>query len=281
MERDFPLEELKGGLSVIRMAPLEEALPGFLAVFTTRLGGVSQPPWESLNLGYHVGDSPVDVTENRRRLLKALSLDPESLVTTEQVHGTAVAAVASPGRHQATDGLVTMSRGLTLAIFCADCVPVFLLDPRTPAAGVVHAGWNGTIAGIAGLAVEAMVRRFGSRPGDLIAAIGPSIGPCCYEVGPEVAAPAEDRFGSGVLREGGGRPHLDLWEANRLTLLSAGLDRRHVHVSGLCTSCREDLFHSHRRETVRGRSPARSGRMAALTRLPGPPGEETRGRRKN
>lgn len=272
----FPLETVEGGVTVVRVAPLESALPGTLAAFSTRLGGVSSPPWDTLNVGLHVGDSPVDVTENRRRLFRALGVDPESLVTAGQVHSDAVAVATSPGRHEKTDGLVTVARGLTLAVFCADCVPVWLLDPRLPAAGVVHAGWKGTLAGIAGRAVEIMVRKLGSRPRDLLAAVGPSIGPCCYEVGSEVVAPAARNFGPDVVVDTGGRPHLDLWEANRHALVLAGVNPSRVYVSGFCTSCRADLFHSHRREVRRARqaaapeTPVRSGRMAALIRLPAP-----------
>ncbi len=295
----FPIVELEGGVKVVRAAMLEAALPGLTAVFSTRLGGVSSPPWNSLNLGYHVGDSPADVTQNRLRFFRALGLDPDSLVTAAQVHSPTVAVVTEPGRHEATDGLVTISRGLTLAVFCADCVPVWLVDPRVPAAGAVHAGWKGTLAGIAGRAVEIMARRFRSRPRDILAAVGPSIGPCCYEVGPEVAGPASERFGPAVISGTGpaGRPLLDLWEANRLALILAGVDPSRVFVSGLCTFCRADLFHSHRREVARlaaaaattppntpasatsanppaGSSPPpsttlpRAGRMAAVIRLP-------------
>ncbi len=267
----FPLEELGGGVAVVRVAPFGKAVPGTLAVFSTRLGGVSSAPWNWMNVGYHCGDSPVDVTENRRRLFRALNVDPGLLVTAGQVHGDVVAVAAVPGHHPDTDGLVTAARGLTLAVFCADCVPVWLLDPRLPAAGVVHAGWRGSLAGVAGRAVETMAKRLGSRPRDILAAVGPSIGPCCYEVGPDVAGPAERRFGPGVVAEElpGGKVRLDLWEINRLSLVDAGLSPGNVFVSGLCTSCREDLFHSHRRESLRASGPARAGRMAALIRLPG------------
>ncbi len=271
----FPLAGLEGGVAVIRVAPLEAALPGTLAVFSTRLGGVSAPPWDSLNLGRHVGDSPADVSENRRRFFKALGLDPDLLVTAGQVHSDVTAIAAAPGHHERTDGLITLSRGLALAVFCADCVPVWLLDPRTPAAAVVHAGWKGSLAGIAGRAARMMVEKLGSRPRDILAAVGPSIGPCCYEVGPGVWEPAARLYGEEVVAErlGDGKARLDLWEVNRRALAATGLDRSHIYVSALCTSCREDLFHSHRRETLRVRErpaagPVRAGRMAALIRLP-------------
>jgi len=288
----FPLRLLEGGLTVVRVAPLEGALPGALAAFSTRLGGVSKPPWGAMNVGYHVGDSPVDVTENRRRLFRALGLRADTLVTAGQVHSDVVALVSAPGHQERTDGLATLSGGLTLAVFCADCVPVWLLDPKTPAAAVVHAGWKGSLAGIAGRAARLMIERLGCRPKNLLAAIGPSIGPCCYEVGPDVAGPAADLYGPDVLSAPGpgGKARLDLWEINRRALTRAGLDPWRVYVSGLCTSCREDLFHSHRREALRsagsdgtpdragsdgmpdraglGGAPDRAGRMVALLRLP-------------
>lgn len=293
----FSVDQLEGGLAVVRIDPVEAALPGTLAVFTTRRGGVSGPPWDGLNLGLHVGDDPAAVAENRRRLFAALGVDPTSLVSGEQVHGDRVAVATVPGRHERTDGLVTAVPGLTLAIFCADCVPVFIIDPLTPAVAAVHAGWRGTVAGIAGVAVKVMGEAFGSRPRDLVAAIGPSIGPCCYEVGAEVAERAAGRFGSTVLLgdpPGGARgdsrarTRLDLWEANRLALLEAGLNPLSVHSSSHCTHCRPALFHSHRRATRRtavepgrpgGGFNTRSGRMAALVRLPHPalPGQGNSG----
>lgn len=264
----FPVVRLEGGAAVVRMGPVEAALPGTLAVFSTRRGGVSRPPWDEMNVGQSVGDDPEAVAENRRRLFGGLGVDPERLASCGQVHGRGIALVAGPGRVEATDALVTATPGLTLAVSCADCVPVFLLDPVTPAAGIVHAGWKGTLARLAALTVRFMARRLGSRPSDIVAAVGPSIGACCYEVGPDVAAEAEDRLGRGVLLPAGaGRLHLDLWEANRLALVSAGLEASRVHLAGLCTCCREDLFHSHRRASRAGGG-GRAGRMVGLVRLP-------------
>ncbi len=243
-------------------------------MFTTRRGGVSAPPWDSLNLGLHVGDSPVDVAENRRRAFRALGIDPDRLVTAGQVHSDVVTTVTAPGHMPNTDGLATLTRGLTLGLFHADCVPVWLLDPVTPAAAVVHAGWKGSLAGIAGRATGVMVAKLGSRPKDLLAAVGPSIGPCCYEVGPDVAGPAGRLYGREVIAEvlPGGKARLDLWEVNRRALVASGLEPSRIFISGLCTSCRADLFHSHRRETLRAgataSAPARSGRMGAFIRLP-------------
>lgn len=265
----FPLREIGDGIVVVRVAMLESALPGTTVVMTTRLGGVSRAPYDSLNMGYHVGDSAVDVTENRLRVFRALGLRADRLVTCAQVHGDRVAVVSGPGSIAGADGLVTGVGGLTLAVFCADCVPVWVLDPRVGAVAVVHAGWRGTLTRIAARAVEALRQKFGSRPRDILAAVGPSIGPCCYEVGPEVVEQAAAALGPEVVRpRAGARAHLDLKEGNRLALLEAGVPERSIHVAGLCTCCREDLFHSHRRAVRTSGPDARSGRMAALARLP-------------
>lgn len=269
----FELAELEGGVTVLRVRPLETALPGTVAVFSTRRGGVSRPPWDTLNLGRHVGDSPADVAENRRRFCRAVGVEPETLVTAGQVHGDVVAVASSPGHHPDADGLVTLSPGLALAVFCADCVPVWLLDPVTPAAAVLHAGWRGSLAGIAARGVATMVARLGGRAQDILAAIGPSIGPCCYEVGPEVWEPAARFYGGEVVGRvlPDGKARLNLWEVNRKALAASGVLPANIYVAGLCTSCRADLFYSHRRaagEAPSGPGGGREGRMAALIRLP-------------
>ncbi|MBO8142750.1 MAG: peptidoglycan editing factor PgeF [Firmicutes bacterium] len=238
--------------------------------FTDRRGGVSLSPYDSLNLGFHVGDDPARVRENRRRACEALGVSPGSLVVAQQVHGARVAVVTREdagrgaeepaGAVPGADALITADAGPVLAGLYADCVPVLLFDPKTPAAGLVHAGWRGTAQVIAARAVEAMREAFGTRPEDCLAAIGPSIGPCCYEVGSEVA----DRFGPSARRyfmRKGGRWHLDLWQANREALEAAGLPAAAIWTAQVCTCCRSDLFFSHRG------SGGRTGRMAALIGL--------------
>lgn len=249
---------------------------GIVHGFTGRGGGVSPPPFASLNLGLQVGDDPALVRENRRRLCRALGIDPERLVAGRQVHGAGVARVGTAdmgrgaldaaGALPGVDALVCAEPGPVLLGLFADCVPVLILDPRTPAVAVVHAGWRGTHQEVVSRAVAAMARAFGTRPHECQAAIGPSIGPCCYEVGPEVA----DAFAGWASRNGGtagivvrrhGRLYLDLWAANRRLLEVAGVPATHTVAAGICTRCRMDLCFSHRG------SGGRTGRMAAVIGL--------------
>jgi YfiH family protein len=162
-----------------------------------------------------------------------------NLTTLKQVHSaTCIVAAGPAGRLGEGDALLENRPGSAVAIKTADCIPILLADPRKQAVAAVHAGWRGTVAEIARHAVEAMLRQFGSRPEDLHAAIGPGIGKCCYEVGPEVA----QHFGET------GRAHIDLSEANRGQLLGAGLEADHIYSAGLCTMCLSDEFHSFRRD---------------------------------
>ena len=163
----------------------------------------------------------------------------ENLATLRQIHSAT--CVGAAGRHGVLgegDALLENTSGSVVAIKTADCLPILLVDDRHRAVAAVHAGWRGTVAGIAQRAVEAMRAQFGSVPEDLRAAIGPGIGECCYEVGPEVAA----QFG----RQG--RAHVDLAEANRRRLMDAGVTPERIYASNLCTMCRADEFHSFRRD---------------------------------
>ncbi|HUT32378.1 MAG TPA: peptidoglycan editing factor PgeF [Planctomycetota bacterium] len=248
-------------------------LEGIVHAVSTRHGGVSVGPFESLNVGLHVGDDPEAVLENRRRLCEAAGVDPASLVAGAQVLGNAVAWVTERDRGRGasdaatalpdTDALITDSRGVTLIAFSADCPLVALVDPGRRAIGLVHASRRGTLGRIAERTVRAMERLLGCRPADLRAAIAPSIGPCCYEVGEEVLAearaalPEADRF----FRRRNGRLHLDLWVANAAQLVEAGLPPERVEAPTLCTRCRSDEFFSYRA------SGGRTGRFALLLGL--------------
>lgn len=235
------------------------------AVFTRR-GGVSLPPYATLNTGHSVGDDPAAVSENHRRLCRALGTEPEVIASASQVHGVGVAVLDVDDRGRArprTDALLTARRGVPLMQRYADCVPLLLYDPVRRVLGLAHAGWRGTVGGMAIEAVRAMTEAFGTRPADLIAGVGPSIGPCCYEVGPEVAQQVRRQFemgGSWLLPQNGGSVHLDLWAANRWQLESAGVGQ--VEVGGLCTACHTDEFFSHRAEK------GRTGRFGVLAILP-------------
>jgi YfiH family protein len=162
-----------------------------------------------------------------------------NLATLSQIHSAApVAACGRAGNLGQGDALTERTPGAVVAVRTADCIPILLADARNRAVAAVHAGWRGTVAEIAGHAVEAMAREFGTRPEDLRAAIGPGIGVCCYEVGPEVAA----HFGAA------GRAHIDLAEANRRQLAARGIPEAHIYAANLCTACRAEDFHSYRRD---------------------------------
>lgn len=209
-------------------------------VFTTRQGGVSPPPYDTLNLGLSTEDAPDHVRENRARVFRSAGCAGSLLATAGQVHGTTVRPVTDGGHVPDCDGLVTDRAGITLAVSAADCAPVLLWSPRAIAA--VHAGWRGAAGGIAGAAVQALVERSGCSPGDVRAVVGPCIRPCCYPVGPEVLA----RFDASchVFREGSRR--LDLARAIGLDLERHGV--REWHDVGRCTSCDVESFFSHRRD---------------------------------
>lgn len=231
--------------------------------FFTRLGGVSQAPFATLNVGASVGDDPLAVAENRRRCFAALGFAEAQVVSPNQVHSTVVARVGrvqAGASIEATDGLMTDEPGIALFLRFADCVPILLFDRHLHVVALVHAGWRGTLHGIAPAAVQAMRSHYGSRPGDLWAGIGPAIGACCYEVGADLAGEFRRRFGAGVVTQpASGRPHLDLPGANALALAEVGV--REVELSGLCTACHVDEFFSHRREG------GRTGRLGALVGL--------------
>ncbi len=232
----------------------------------TRLGGHSRPPWQSLNTGHTVGDDPAAVDANHRAICEALGVEKGHLVSPHQVHSTRVVAVGPADRGQVigrADALITEAPGVALMLRFADCVPVWLYDPRRRVAGLAHAGWRGTVAGVATAVVRAMEKTFGCQASDVIAGIGPSIGPCCYEVGADVAGAARaacaGERGSFLEPRGAGKWNLDLWSAVHQQLAGAGVEQ--IEVARLCTACHTEEWFSHRAE--RGRT----GRMGALIAL--------------
>jgi YfiH family protein len=233
----------------------------------TRLGGVSPSPWKSLNTGHTVGDDLERVRENHRRIWSALGIQGEDVVSPHQVHGAAVRVVDNTDRGRVcekTDALITNTPDVYLMLRFADCVPVLFYDPVRGTVGLAHAGWRGTVAGIARATAQRMVESFGGRPSDILVGIGPSIGPCCYEVGENVLEAAREAFPRApqlVHRQENGSWHFDLWAANRYQLEQVGVTK--VEVSGLCTAGRTDEWFSHRVE--RGRT----GRLGAVMGLRG------------
>ena len=226
---------------------------GYEVAFTTRVGGVSEGPYASLNLGRKSGDEPERADENRRLVCEAIGADVEKLALNFQVHSTDVLRAAAGMRGEHADGLWTDEPGLPILAMSADCVPIALARAYAaePAVAVLHAGWKGLLAGI----VEEGAGALGDYA--LTAAIGPAIGPCCYEVGEEVAAPYRERFGDDVVHES----RLDLWTSAERALRAAGVE--HVHRVDRCTACEPETFFSHRRDQ------GRTGRQGVIAYVAG------------
>lgn len=237
------------------------------ALVTSRHGGVSTGPFASLNLGGKTEDDPQNVRENRKRVASLFEKEAKQLVFAKQIHSANIAQVPKGfegGAFDDADALITDARQTPLVILTADCAAVFLYDAHNHVIGIAHAGWRGTVAGIAADTVRRMHAAYGSFPHDIIACIGPSIGPCCYEVGDEVinavgeamsehmdevlVEPDMASAGSFRVSVNAGRKHFDLWRANEIMLAEVGVPEAQIEISRLCTSCRTDLFYSHRAE---------------------------------
>jgi len=280
-------ERVTGGVRVLQVAALAQ-IPWLVHGFSTRPGGVSELDGERvLNLSVTDWDKRESVTENRKRFVSALGAADATrgmeLVALKQIHSDVVCAFDSPPTEACKgDASITGEPGLLLGVQTADCVPILLVDPKNRAVAAVHAGWRGTLARILAKTIGQMQMRFGSKPADLLAAIGPSIGGCCYEVGTEVAIQFTSQFSDAgdyfdELRTGeepnplqwlnmmppGHQPPpknvlLDLRKANRAQLIGAGLRDCNIFVSELCTACRRDLLFSYRKEG------AGTGRMLSV-----------------
>ncbi|HMQ53532.1 MAG TPA: peptidoglycan editing factor PgeF [Anaerolineae bacterium] len=241
-----------------------EAFPGLRHAIFTRHHGFSQSPFHSLNFSVSVGDEDQTVQQNFRHACQSLAVRPEQTVSTRLVHGAAVLSVESLSSEHfigEADSLITATPDLYLFMRFGDCAPLLFFDPIRRAVGLAHAGWRGTMQNVAGATVKQMVTQYGCHPADIIAVIGPAIGPCCYEVGQDVIDAVHQTFGSaeGLLSFRGGKghlAHLDLEAANAQQLTAAGLQQ--IIRSGLCTACRRDEFFSHRAEK------GRTGRFGVL-----------------
>lgn len=263
------------------LPPLERfaslaAYPGLVHGLSTRHGGVSRGPFATLNLGWTVGDERDRVEGNYQLLCAALAVPRGDLTTTWQVHGRQIVTAAAGDRGSMiakADGIVTDVPNLPITQRYADCTPVLVYDWRRHAVGMVHAGWRGTVAGVSSALVTALTAAYGSQVDDLVAVVGPAIGPCCYQVGPEVVAAVQQAFpgvdhllvghaaspANGHDGAGPANVHFDLWEANRWQLARAGIG--HIEVSGVCTRCRRDVYFSHRGDA------GHTGRFAAVMML--------------
>lgn len=229
-------------------------MPRVRRIVTSRSGGVSRPPYESFNLGAHVGDDPAAVAANRQRLAGAAGLDPEHVVWMEQIHGATVTAVSAPrtGPVEASDGLVTATPGLALAVLVADCVPVLLADDTAGVVAAVHAGRVGAAAGVLPRAVERFTE-LGGDPARADALLGPAVCGACYEVPADMQAAVESRLPGSAVRTRRGTPGLDLRAG--LARQLAGLGVAQVVTDPRCTSEDRELY-SHRRDGVTGRQAA-------------------------
>ena len=226
---------------------------GYKIAFTTRVGGVSEGPFASLNLGRKSGDDVERADENRRIACAAIGADVTRLALNYQVHSDRVLKAAPGARGEHADGLWTDEPDLPILAMSADCLPIAIVRAETdePAVAVLHAGWRGLLAGIVASGARALDH------GALTAAVGPAIGPCCYEVGEEVAAAFRERFGDDVVRDG----RLDLWTSAERALRAAGVE--HVHRVDRCTACEPDTFFSHRRDA------GRTGRQGVIAYVSG------------
>lgn len=232
----------------------------------TRRGGVSPAPWGTLNLGGSVGDDPVRVAQNRIRVFETMGFDPASMHDVWLVHGTDIVYADAPRRldqpSAKADIIMTDNPSVTLYMRFGDCVPILLHDPKRGVICIAHAGWMGTLSGVAQAAVDGMQKRYGCKPSEIIAGIGPSIGVDHYEVGEEVISQFRGKYPADmehIVQSRGGSLFLDLWTSNALQLCRAGVE--HIQISGLCTACRLDDWFSHRAEK------GCTGRFGAIMKL--------------
>nr|WP_242883220.1 peptidoglycan editing factor PgeF [Lacrimispora sphenoides] len=228
--------------------------------FSTKLGGVSQGKYATMNFTFTRGDNRSHVMENYRRMGKALGVDMERMVLSYQTHTTNVRLVTEEDAgkgivkerdYEDVDGLITNVPGITLVTFYADCVPLYFLDPIHQAIGLSHSGWRGTVKRMGEVTVKKMEEAFGTKAEDVIACIGPSICKECYEVGGEVAQEFmkgfDKKYWSDILSEKkDGKYMLDLWRANEIVLLESGIKQENIQVTDICTHCNSDLLFSHR-----------------------------------
>lgn len=256
--------QISGKLRYFQFASLTR-FPLTQAIFT-RKGGISPPPWDSLNIGGTVGDQPERVRVNKTKMLDALDKTQASCYEVWQVHGSKVVRaerpLATPAELIKSDAVITDQVGVTLVMRFADCVPIFLYDPDHHAIGLVHAGWLGSVRHVANSAVQAMNETYGSRPERILAGIGPSIGPDHYQVGEDVISALKETYrdtSSMLVEEDDDLVKLDLWKTNQVDLHEAGV--RSVENSRICTACNLEDWYSHRAEN------GNTGRFGAVFAL--------------
>jgi len=253
-----------------------EKYKNLVQAVSTRMGGMSEGPFSTLNLSFRAGDDPDKVLLNREILCNRLEVPLDCFVFAKQVHGSDIAVVEKgdwgkgsedyESGIDGTDAMVTNAPDIFLAVLVADCVGVVFFDPRKNASGIAHAGWRPALAGISRKVVLKMQEVFKSDPKDIICGISPSIGPCCYEVGKDVAdafvaaglalpeaTQALQLHKNSSIEEKDGKYYLDLWEINRRQLVDSGIKEENIEVARLCSSCQNGLFFSARKESKTGR----------------------------
>ena len=248
---------------------------GLVHGVSTRLHGSSAKPFHSLNLGLHTGDNPENVLHNRKLFAAAVGVDAQAVVTAQQVHEDTIGIIktasldsANAREYQrtfaATDALITVESSIPLMLFFADCVPVLFFEPVKRVVAISHAGWKGTVARIAAKTLTKMKSEYNINPQDCLIGIGPSIGQCCYEVDDTVISKLRQEFASDWSKfviPRNERWMLDLWKVNEMQLLEAGAKQQNILTSGVCTSCNNSLFYSHRTEK------GKTGRLGAVIQL--------------
>ena len=240
--------------------PSFEKIPDVVHGFSTREGGVSQGIFASMNLSFSRGDEEQAVMENYHRLADAVGFRVEDMVASDQIHTTNVRVVTEEDRGNGivkpkafhdVDGMITNVPGIVLCTYYADCVPLYFVDPIHHAVGLSHSGWRGTVGKIGKVTVQKMEQEFGTRPEQLLAAIGPSICQECYEVSEDViqqfrSAFPENDWEELFYKKENGKYQLDLWKANRLVFQEAGIPAENISMPGICTCCNPQFLFSHR-----------------------------------
>ena len=260
---DIPvLQDVSKGAVHMLQFPLLEQQSWISHGFSTRMGGVSEGCYASMNLSFTKGDDPEKVRENYRRMADMLGMDMERMTLSFQTHTTNVRLVTEEDAGKGivkerdytdVDGLITNIPGITLVTFYADCVPLYFVDPVHHAIGLSHSGWRGTVRRMGQVTMDAMKEAFGTRPEDVTACIGPSICRDCFEVGEEVAEAFADAFDPKYrdalyrANEKPGKYQLDLWKANEIIFQEAGVPKEQIHTTNICTMCNSDYLFSHRR----------------------------------
>lgn len=260
-ENERQMRENRAGELVYLTFPVLEETGAVNHLFSTRMGGVSEGIYSSMNLSYTRGDQKEAVDENYRRIAAALGCSVEDIVCSDQTHTTNLRIVgkADGGKgitrkkdYSDVDGLLTDEPGLYLATFFADCVPLYFVDTKRKAIALAHSGWRGTVGRMGQCVVEKMREAYGTDPSDLVAAVGPSICQECYEVSEDVAGAFADAFRKPgqereiLLAKGGGKYQLDLWRANEIVLTEAGILKEHMQITDLCTCHNDHYLFSHR-----------------------------------